>query len=74
MLDGNWLKYESGKYSAGFLRTLELPFGATNARLTVRNSVFIGVWRDVFSTELKSTEDVCFNIWGSTFHPSWARC
>ena len=43
--------------------------GATNIFLRVENAVFIGTFRDIFTAYWKDPVTVCYEIWGTTFHP-----
>lgn len=70
-INGVWQTYESDDWTSGFSRVLEIPKGSKKNSLIVKNAVFIATWYTIFQLDWEEPQSLCFNIGGTTFHPSW---
>lgn len=71
--DGRSRSYETGHFLAGQCSTLELPYEAVWGRVWCNNYVFIATTKRVFQEEFGTPAVRCYDIGGTTFHPSWGR-
>ena len=71
--DGRSRSYSTGNFPVGQCPTLELPFEAVWGRVWCENFVFIGVTKHVFQEEFNTPTVRCYNVGGTTFHPSWSH-
>jgi len=69
--NGVWHSYETDDYTSGMTRVLEIPKGATKNQIIVKNAVFIATWNVIFQLDWETPQSLCFNIWGTTYHPGW---
>jgi len=70
---GQSRSYETGNFPVGQCSTLELPREAVWGRVWCDNFVFIGVTKNVFAQEFDTPTVRCYDIGGTTFHPSWSQ-
>ncbi|MDE2483338.1 MAG: hypothetical protein KGN02_14265 [bacterium] len=70
-LKGTRYTIESGNFTAGTTRALDVPAGATDIYLEVSEYVFIGITTVIFTKRYDSPGNYCFEIGGTTFSPSW---
>ena len=63
---GARISKDSGEFTAGVTKTIDLPADATDIVLHVQDAYFFGSWRDIFSKHFD--EPVCksYHIWGTT--------
>ncbi|CAF1218922.1 unnamed protein product [Adineta ricciae] len=71
--DGRTRNYETGKFPVGQCSTLELPYESVWGRAWCDNYVFIAVTKNVFREEFDAPATRCYDIGGTTFHPSVSR-
>ncbi|CAF1041467.1 unnamed protein product [Adineta steineri] len=71
--DGRTRSYETGKFPVAQCSTLELPFEAVSGHIWCDNYVFIGVTKRVFQEDFDTPSVRCYDIGGTTFHPSMSR-
>jgi hypothetical protein len=57
----------TGAYPYNQAKAIVTPYGATNLRLKVEHMVFIGIWHEIFSNTLTSTNK-CFAFYGTVFN------
>ncbi len=71
--DGRVRSYDTGKFVVGQCSTLELPYEATWGRAWCDNYVFLYTTKRVFQEEFDTPSVRCYDIGGTTFHPSMSR-
>ena len=64
------LTLASGNIYAGQSREMEFPDGVTWMKVRCENQRLVGKWSDVFSQESNGPRSLCYNIGGTTFHPT----
>lgn len=70
-VNGVRLSKESGEFTAGVTKTIDIPSDATDITLHVKEAYFIHSWTTIFSEHFD--EPVCkkYHIWGTTLNPKW---
>lgn len=70
-LDGKEYKQESGEFTAGVNKSIEIPAGATNVNLKVEDAWFICSWSTIFTKHFDSPVAKQYHIYGTTLNPGW---
>lgn len=62
---------DSGDFSLGVNKSIDVPAGATDIHLKVEEAWFINSWTTIFTQNFGSPVTKCYKIWGTTLNPSW---
>lgn len=68
---GKEVTEDSGNFTAGVNKTLEIPSGATNIYLKVEEYWFIKSTTTIFTQRFPEPVTKCYKIWGTTLNPKW---
>ena len=66
---GQWVTKESGNFTLGFIRDIEIPVGAKNITITAEQTT-----GEIFTETLEKPEIVCFKCWGTIFSTTYGKC
>ncbi len=66
------LTLASGNIYAGQTREMEFPDGVTWMKIRCENQRLVGKWSEVFSQESNGPRSLCYNVGGTTFHPTYS--
>lgn len=70
-LDGQRFTKESGDFTLGVNKEVEIPAGATDVALKVEEAWFIASWSTIFAENFDGPVSKCYKIWGTTLDPAW---
>lgn len=62
---------DSGDFTAGVNKSIEIPAGATNINLKVEEAWFINSWSTIFTKHFAAPAQHCYEITGTTLNPGW---
>lgn len=66
---GQWVTKESGNFTLGFTRDIEIPVEAKNITITAEQTT-----GEIFTETLEKPEIVCFKCWGTIFSTNYSKC
>ena len=72
--NGTRMSQESDSITAGVTKTLDIPAGATDITLHVKDAVFFGAWSPIFSKHFDTPVCKKYHIWGTTLDTDWEEC
>ena len=72
--NGVRMSQESDSITAGVTKTLDIPAGATDITLHVKDAVFFGAWSTIFSQHFDTPVCKKYHIWGTTLDTGWEEC
>ncbi|KAK7602824.1 hypothetical protein V9T40_006798 [Parthenolecanium corni] len=70
-LNGQRKSEDSGQFSLGVNKEIQIPNGATNIYLKVEEYWFFASRTTVFTKSFDSPVHKCYKIWGTTLSPLW---
>jgi len=69
--EGGSFTKDSGEFSLGVNKSVEIPEGASNITLKVEEAWFINSWSTIFTESFATPVKKCYKIWGTTLSPAW---
>lgn len=68
---GAHLKKDSGEFTAGIKKSIEIPAGATNIVIKAEEAWFIASWSTIFHQQHPVPVTKCYELTGTTLSPGW---
>lgn len=61
----------SHDFAVGQSRSVEVPAGAVDIHLIVKEAVFFHTWSTIFSKSFDQPVTKCYKVWGTTLNPKY---
>jgi hypothetical protein len=71
VIEGKTITSDSGNFTAGVNKSVDIPSGATSIYLKVEEAWFINSWSTIFTKNFDSPVEKSYTISGTTLNPSW---
>lgn len=73
LLNGERLEAESGSFTLGVSTDIQIPAGASDINLCVKEAIFINTWSTIFTENFAEPGHYEYEISGTTLNPSWKK-
>ncbi len=71
VLEGQGFSKDSGNFTLGVNKEIDIPAGATDIHLKVEEAWFIASWSTIFAKTFAEPVTKCYEIHGTTLRPGW---
>lgn len=73
-LDGYEQMYDSETLTANQKNVASIPGDAGNVVLNINCLIFIGIWKNIYSRQISSTDHTCIKLTGTVINPKASDC